>query len=90
MEPEVEVAQQHVPTTLLENLARNFPNLPDLVELVGRAIVDEPPLALKEGGLIRDGFDANLDEFASRHHATAKTGSPNFSRTKSSRPESRR
>ncbi len=36
--------------------------LPDLVELIARAIVDEPPLALKEGGLIRDGFDAALDE----------------------------
>src|SRR6185437_8924769 len=35
---------------------------PDLVELLTRAIVDEPPLALKEGGLIRDGFDTGLDE----------------------------
>ena len=30
---------------------------PDLVELISRAIVDEPPLAIKEGGMIRDGFD---------------------------------
>ena len=29
---------------------------------IARAIVDDPPLALKEGGLIRDGFDAALDE----------------------------
>ena len=36
--------------------------LPDLGELIGRAIVDEPPLALKEGGMIRDGFDPALDE----------------------------
>ena len=43
-------------------LASQLPNLPDLVELIGRAIVDEPPLAVKEGGLIRDGFDAALDE----------------------------
>jgi DNA mismatch repair protein MutS len=35
---------------------------PDLVELISRAIVDEPPLPIKEGGMIRDGFDANLDE----------------------------
>jgi DNA mismatch repair protein MutS len=33
-----------------------------LVELIARAVVDEPPLAVKEGGLIRDGFDAGLDE----------------------------
>src|SRR5208282_6024458 len=26
------------------------------------AIVDEPPLPIKEGGMIRDGFDAALDE----------------------------
>ncbi len=36
---------------------------PDLVELIARAIVDEPPIAVKEGGLIRDGFDSGLDEF---------------------------
>ena len=36
--------------------------LPELVELLARAIAEEPPLALKEGGMIRDGFDAALDE----------------------------
>ena len=30
--------------------------------LLARAIVEEPPLAVKEGGLIREGFDAALDE----------------------------
>jgi DNA mismatch repair protein MutS len=35
---------------------------PALVSLVARAIADDPPLALKEGGLIRDGFDPALDE----------------------------
>jgi DNA mismatch repair protein MutS len=47
---------------LLADLESQTAELPDLVELIGRAIVDEPPLALKEGGLIRDGFDAALDE----------------------------
>ena len=32
------------------------------MEIISRSIVDEPPLAVKEGGLIRDGFDAALDE----------------------------
>ena len=35
---------------------------PDLVEIISRAIVDEPPLPIKEGGMIRDGFDPALDE----------------------------
>ncbi len=47
---------------LLEELANKLAEAPDLVELIGRAIVDEPPLALKEGGLIREGFDPHLDE----------------------------
>lgn len=50
------------PTDLLGQLAAELVELPDLVELIARAIVDEPPLAVKEGGLIRDGFDAALDE----------------------------
>ena len=47
---------------LLAELAAQLTELPALVELIARGIVDEPPLALKEGGLIRDGFDPNLDE----------------------------
>ncbi|MGO8678737.1 MAG: DNA mismatch repair protein MutS [Limisphaerales bacterium] len=47
---------------LLDALAEQVTGLPDLAELIARAIVEEPPLALKEGGLIRDGFDAGLDE----------------------------
>jgi len=47
---------------VLEQLETEVAEMPELVELIARAIVDEPPLALKEGGLIRDGFDAALDE----------------------------
>jgi DNA mismatch repair protein MutS len=47
---------------LLDELEGRVTELPDLAELIGRAIVDEPPLAVKEGGMIRDGFDAGLDE----------------------------
>jgi DNA mismatch repair protein MutS len=47
---------------LLRELESQITESPDLVELIARAIVDEPPLALKEGGIIRDGFDSALDE----------------------------
>jgi DNA mismatch repair protein MutS len=47
---------------LLENLTAQLTESPDLVELISRAIVDDPPLAVKEGDMIRDGFDAALDE----------------------------
>jgi DNA mismatch repair protein MutS len=58
---EVEAAQQRRPT-LIDELNSQLTESPDLIELVARAIVEEPPLAIKEGGLIRDGFDTNLDE----------------------------
>jgi DNA mismatch repair protein MutS len=48
--------------SLIEDLGSELAELPDLVELISRAIVDEPPLTVKEGGLMRDGFDAGLDE----------------------------
>ncbi len=48
--------------SLLDELFSAICELPHVVELIARAIVDEPPLAVKEGGLIRTGFDAALDE----------------------------
>ncbi|HEY2083047.1 MAG TPA: DNA mismatch repair protein MutS [Verrucomicrobiae bacterium] len=47
---------------LLFELESQLAEMPDLVELIARAIVDEPPLAIKEGGIIRDGFSTDLDE----------------------------
>jgi DNA mismatch repair protein MutS len=50
------------PTSLISKLDSQISESPDLVELIVRAIVDEPLLPIKEGGMIRDGFDTNLDE----------------------------
>jgi len=55
-----EAAQQRSPTLLIE-LESQLTELPDLVDLISRAIVDDPPLPVKEGGMIRDGFDVALD-----------------------------
>ena len=49
-------------TPLIKDITQNIFEQPQLVDLIARAIADEPPLAVKEGGLIRDGYDANLDE----------------------------
>jgi DNA mismatch repair protein MutS len=50
------------PTSLILELDLQISESPDLAELISRAIVDEPPLPIKEGGMIRDAFDTNLDE----------------------------
>ena len=59
---ETTARQENHPPGLLDELTAQLNELPDLVEFVSRAIVDEPPLAVKEGGMIRESFDANLDE----------------------------
>ena len=53
---------QSSPPSLLGELSARMGESPGLAELIARAVVDEPPIPLKEGGLIRDGFDAALDE----------------------------
>ncbi|KMY53693.1 DNA mismatch repair protein MutS [Bacillus sp. FJAT-27231] len=35
----------------------------ELTDLLEQALVDNPPLSVKEGGMIRDGFHAELDEY---------------------------
>jgi len=50
------------PTDLLANLTSQITELPELHDLIARAIEDAPPLALKEGGLIKQGYNVELDE----------------------------
>jgi DNA mismatch repair protein MutS len=47
---------------LVDNLNSQISELPALVQTISRAIVDDPPLAVKEGEMMRDGFDPSLDE----------------------------
>jgi DNA mismatch repair protein MutS len=49
-------------TGMLGTLASQITEQPGLDELIARAIEDAPPLALKDGGLIKTGFNAELDE----------------------------
>ncbi len=48
--------------TLIKELGSKMMLLPELAALIERAIEDEPPIALKEGGIIRKGFSPELDE----------------------------
>jgi DNA mismatch repair protein MutS len=61
-EPGMQKSTAEAQSSLLCSLQAQLVELPQLVELLGRAIVEEPPLAVKEGGIIGDGFDAALDE----------------------------
>ena len=57
-------------STILKALQTKIAELPEVVSLIESAIVDAPPLSVKEGGFIRAGFDAELDEIRGmRAHA---------------------
>lgn len=49
-------------TPYLKALRDQIDLLPELVSLLEEAIVDDPPFVLRDGGLIRDGYNADLDE----------------------------
>ena len=42
-------------------LQNEIREMPALAEKLANALLDDPPLALKEGGIFRDGYDADLD-----------------------------
>ncbi len=52
-------------SSLTQELSANCDPLPDLQEIIGTAIIDDPPLSLKDGGIIRPGYNAGLDELRS-------------------------
>ena len=41
----------------------SFDTLSDLYELIDASVIDDPPLAMKEGGIIRDGYNEDVDEY---------------------------
>jgi DNA mismatch repair protein MutS len=47
---------------LQQRLQNEIHEMPVLAEKLSKALVDDPPLALKEGGIFRDGYDADLDQ----------------------------
>ncbi|MBR7117689.1 MAG: DNA mismatch repair protein MutS [Clostridia bacterium] len=45
----------------LRDLASKIDTLEDLAELLGNAVVDDPPFTIREGGMIREGFNSEVD-----------------------------
>ena len=47
---------------LLAELARELDPLQDIFQLIGNAIVEDPPITVREGGIIRDGYNEEADK----------------------------
>lgn len=47
---------------MLKNVCEDLQDVSELVSLLDKAIVDEPPISIRDGNIIKQGFDADLDE----------------------------
>ncbi|MFC1616003.1 DNA mismatch repair protein MutS [Patescibacteria group bacterium] len=60
-----EIKQLIVEKSNLENCVKKINDFRDLKELIFNAIVDEAPATVREGGMIKEGFNTELDELRS-------------------------
>jgi DNA mismatch repair protein MutS len=63
--PAVQVALARARCATLVDAAERCDPLSDLLHLLDSALADDPPAALKDGGILRAGFDADLDSLRS-------------------------
>lgn len=65
MLPHIKYILEEMQTNLLKELHEELDPLQDLYTLIEDSIVEEPPLAMKEGGIIRDGYNEEVDRLRS-------------------------
>ena len=73
MLPSIRAVLEDLDTTLLADIRARIDTLDDIFHLIDDAIVEEPPLAIKEGGIIKEGFNSTIDSLRS-----AKTEGKNW------------
>ena len=61
MLPSVKYILKDMESDLLREIYEELDPLEELCDLVGRAIQEEPPLAMKEGGIIKDDYNDEVD-----------------------------
>ena len=62
--PEFHELLEEIETDALKAIAGEIHALPELEDMLSRALLDDPPIQIMDGGLIRDGYDVTRDELA--------------------------
>ena len=60
--PEIKKVLSNAKSELLSELHSELDVLKDVYSLINKTIVEEPPIAIKEGGLIKKGYDKEIDQ----------------------------
>ena len=66
--PAVKAQLAAFPSGALHQLDQQLEDLNELAALIGQTLVDEPPFSVREGEMIRDGFDPEVDRLRSILH----------------------
>ncbi|MDH4567756.1 DNA mismatch repair protein MutS [Pseudomonas sp. BN414] len=60
--PQLQGAMTELEAPHLQDLAGSIRTYPELADLLARAIIENPPAVIRDGGVIKTGYDAELDE----------------------------
>ncbi|MCP4596051.1 DNA mismatch repair protein MutS [Neptuniibacter sp.] len=60
--PEIQQLLNETQAPLVAELAEQISEFPKLAEILTNAIIDNPPVVIRDGGVIAEGFDSELDE----------------------------
>lgn len=63
--PKLKELLKDTKTALMQEIYENFDTLSDIYELIDSAIVDEPPFSVREGAMIKRGYNKELDAVSS-------------------------
>ena len=63
--PELKALISTLPSDSMRSVTRALDTLDDISKLLDAALVDTPPFSVREGGMVRDGFNADVDYYRS-------------------------
>ena len=71
--PEIKTILANCKSDLLKELYKKLDELQDIHEMIEKSIVDDPPMTVKDGGIIKLGYDEEIDKLK-----TAQTEGKNW------------
>ncbi len=60
--PEVKSVLQTTESPMLKDIYENLDELQDIYELIEKSIIDDPPMTVKDGGIIKMGYNEEVDK----------------------------
>ena len=60
--PDVKQVLQNCDAPMLKDIYENLDELQDIYELIEKSIIDDPPMTVKDGGIIKLGYDEEVDK----------------------------